>query len=60
MNIFKLLGAALQLRPGRKVIVSENENFGTDLYVAEGLAEFLGDQASLRLVDRSQLGFGPR
>jgi len=55
VNIFKLLGAALQLRPGRKVIVSEVENFGTDLYVAEGLAEFLGDQASLRLVDRSQL-----
>jgi kynureninase len=55
VNIFKLLGAALQLRPGRKGIVSENENFGTDLYIAEGLAEFLGDQASLRLVDRSQL-----
>ena len=55
VNIFKLLGAALQLRPGRKVIVSENENFGTDLYIAEGLAEFLGDQESLRLVDRSQL-----
>jgi kynureninase len=55
VNIFKLLGAALQLRPGRKVIVSEKENFGTDLYVAEGLAEFLNDQVSLRLVDRSQL-----
>ena len=56
VNIFKLLGAALELRPGRKVIVSEKENFGTDLYVAQGLAELLGDQASLRLVNRSQLG----
>ena len=56
VNIFKLLGAALELRPGRKVIVSEKDNFGTDLYVAQGLAEFLGDQVSLRLVNRAQLG----
>jgi kynureninase len=56
VNIFKLLGAALRLKPGRSVILSENENFGTDLYVAQGLAELLGDEVSLRLVDRSQLG----
>ncbi|MFC2144368.1 kynureninase [Acidobacteriota bacterium] len=55
VNIFKLLGAALRLRSGRKVIVSEQENFGTDLYVAQGLADLLGDDVSLRLVDRSQL-----
>ena len=58
LNIFKLLGAALRLRPGRAVILSEKENFGTDLYVAQGLAEHLGDDVSLRLVDRSQLGAG--
>ena len=56
VNIFKLLGAALQLRPDRTVVVSEKENFGTDLYVAQGLANLLGDEVSLRLVDRSQLG----
>jgi kynureninase len=56
VNIFKLLGAALRLRPGRKVIVSEKQNFGTDLYVAQGLAEFLGGDAELRLVDRSERG----
>lgn len=55
VNTFKLLGAALELRPGRKVIVSEKENFGTDLYVAQGLAELLGTRASLKLVGRSQL-----
>lgn len=55
VNTFKLLAAALELRPERKVIVSEKENFGTDLYVAQGLAEQLGDRASLRLVDRSEL-----
>jgi kynureninase len=55
VNIFKLLGAALRLRPDRTVVVSENENFGTDLYVAQGLADLLGGGASLRLVDRSRL-----
>lgn len=55
VNIFKLLGAALELNPGRTIIVSERENFGTDLYVAQGLAKLLGDKATLRLVDRSEL-----
>lgn len=37
-NIFKLLSAALDLSPGRRVILSEPGNFPTDLYVAQGLA----------------------
>ncbi len=56
VNIFKALSAALKLRPGRPVILSERENFGTDLYVADGLAKLLGDRATLRLVERSALG----
>jgi len=55
VNIFKLLSAALRLRSDRTVILSEAENFGTDLYVAQGLADLLGDRVSLRLVDRAQL-----
>jgi kynureninase len=55
INLFKLLGAALRLRPGRRVIVSERENFGTDLYVAQGMADLLCEQAVLKLVDRSQI-----
>lgn len=55
VNIFKLLGAALRLRPDRTVVLSETENFGTDLYVAQGLADLLGERVSLRLVDRAQL-----
>lgn len=42
INLFKLLGAALALRPGRRRIVSEAGNFPTDLYVAQGLAALLG------------------
>jgi kynureninase len=54
VNLFKLLGAALGLRPGRRVIVSERENFPTDLYVAQGLMALLGGH-ELRLVPRSDL-----
>ena len=55
VNLFKLLVAALRLRPGRRVILSERENFPTDLYMAAGLADLLGDRAELRLVDRTDL-----
>ena len=48
VNIFKLLGAALGLRPGRRVILSEAGNFPTDLYVAEGLVALLGGTHELR------------
>lgn len=44
VNLFKLIGAALNMRLGRKVILSEPGNFPTDLYMiagleAQGLAE---------------------
>ncbi len=38
VNLFKLLAAALALRPGRRMILSERGNFPTDVYMAEGLA----------------------
>ncbi len=55
VNLFKLLAAGLRLRPTRRVILSERENFPTDLYMAAGLADLLGDRAELRLVDRTDL-----
>jgi kynureninase len=42
VNLFKALVAALRLRPGRRVIVTERGNFPTDLYIAGGVAELLG------------------
>ncbi|MHA1563868.1 MAG: kynureninase [Alphaproteobacteria bacterium] len=50
INLFKLLAGALQLRPGRAVIVSEAGNFPTDLYIAQGLRDLLGGACELRLV----------
>ena len=37
VNLFKLIAAALDMRPGRKVILSEPGNFPTDLYMVAGL-----------------------
>ena len=54
VNLFKLAAAALKLRPGRKVIVTETGNFPSDLYVLQGLAEMLGD-VSLRVVPAGDL-----
>jgi kynureninase len=51
VNLFKLLAAALRLRRGRRVIVSEKGNFPTDLYIAQGLAALLEEHHELRLVE---------
>ena len=37
VNLFKLISAALAMRPGRKVVLSEPGNFPTDIYMIEGL-----------------------
>ena len=51
INVFKLLVGALRLRPGRRVIVSEADNFPTDLYMALAAIDMLGGSHALRLVD---------
>ena len=55
VNLYKLLAAALDSRPDRKVIVSEAGNFPTDLYIAEGLIASLGRGHRLRLVSANDL-----
>jgi kynureninase len=55
VNLFKLIAAALDLRPGRRVVVSERGNFPTDLYVAQGLRDLLGERIELRLVGAGEL-----
>ncbi|WP_371821871.1 kynureninase [Skermanella sp. TT6] len=49
VNLFKLMAAALRLRPDRRVILSEPDNFPTDLYIAQGLVDLLGQGHELRL-----------
>jgi len=55
INLFKVLAAALKMRPGRRVIVSETENFPTDLYMAEGLVQLLDRDYTLHLVTANDL-----
>jgi kynureninase len=53
VNLFKLIAAALRMRPGRKVVLSEPGNFPTDLYMVAGLeAQGL---AKRRLAERGAL-----
>jgi kynureninase len=55
VNLFKVLTAALRLRPGRRVIVSELGSFPTDLYVTEGVGG-LFEGCERRLIDPSDDG----
>lgn len=55
VDLFKVLAAALALEPERRVIVSEPENFPTDLYVMQGLVELLGGRHELRLASPEKL-----
>lgn len=55
INVFKALGSALELQsekhPERRVILSERENFPTDLYMVEGMIQFLDSGYELHLID---------
>jgi kynureninase len=53
VNLFKALAASLHLQAAsqRRVIVTERSNFPTDIYMAQGLSEWLDRGYSVRLVD---------
>ncbi|MBT8389248.1 MAG: kynureninase [Altererythrobacter sp.] len=53
VNLFKLISAALKMRPERKIILSEPGNFPTDLYMIQGLQEH--GLAEQRLADRDTI-----
>ena len=48
INLYKLACAALDARPGRDVIVTDDDNFPTDRYVLEGIAAQRG--CELRMI----------
>ncbi len=50
VKVFQALAAALAMRPGRKVVLSDTGNFPSDLYIADGLIKALGGGLELRLV----------
>ncbi|TVQ54916.1 MAG: kynureninase [Rhodobacteraceae bacterium] len=54
VNLFKALAAAVAMRPERAVILSDDGNFPTDLYMAEGLNGLRG-RGRLKLVPRAEI-----
>jgi kynureninase len=56
VNLFKLLTAALRRQaPERYVVLTEEGNFPTDLYVAQGVAGLLAPNAELQAVRRDRV-----
>jgi kynureninase len=52
INLFKLLAAALKMQPDRHVVLSQNDNFPADLYIAQGLRDLCGPETcELRLFE---------
>ena len=51
IKVYQALASALELRPDRKVVLSDSGNFPSDLYMAEGLLRTLGPDYELRVVD---------
>jgi kynureninase len=49
VNLYKLACAALDARPGRRVIITDRDNFPSDRYVFEGIAAQRG--LELRMLD---------
>ncbi len=50
IKVYQALSAALQMRPDRKVVISDSGNFPSDLYMAQGLIAQLNAGHELRIV----------
>lgn len=51
IKVYQALASALELNPGRKVVLSDNGNFPTDLYMAQGLIDSLKQGHILKTVN---------
>lgn len=55
LNLFRMVAAALTMRPDRRVIVMEGSNFPTDNYVVQGLIETLGRGHEIRFAEKDEI-----
>ncbi len=55
IKVFQALSSAMALRPKRRVILSDNGNFPTDLYMAGGLVNLLDSDYELRVVNPEEV-----
>lgn len=50
VNMFKIILAALRTKDDKKLLVSDELNFGTDLYIIQGIIDLLGKGHRLKLM----------
>ncbi len=50
IKVYQALASALEMTPGRRVILSDTGNFPSDLYMADGLVRTLGQGYALKTV----------
>ena len=50
VNLFKLLGAAVPMNQGARVILSDSGSFPSDRYVAQGFRDLMDDGYELKIV----------
>ena len=55
VNLFKVLAAALRLRPGRRTVLGDGAAFPTDLYIAEGVTGLFDGARSVLLPSAREL-----
>ncbi len=51
IKVYQAVASALEMNPTRKVVLSDNGNFPTDLYMADGLCKTMGADYEVRTVD---------
>lgn len=51
IKVYQALASALALNPDRRVVLTDNGNFPSDIYMAEGLLGLLGPDYKLKIVD---------
>jgi kynureninase len=51
IKVYQAVASAVEMRPGRKIVLSDNGNFPSDLYMADGLLKSLGQGHELKVVD---------
>jgi kynureninase len=51
IKVYQALASALELRPERRVVLSDSGNFPSDLYMAQGLLASLGRGYELKVVE---------
>jgi kynureninase len=56
VNLFKLLSVAITKQNGRNIVLSQTDNFPTDLYMVEGMQTMLGsEKIKLQHCDEDQI-----